>query len=80
LSGIVVTLSPTLYPIFSAPANIVDVDVVDRIGVVSTTGSAFNGGGMSEGSFSIISVQTALLCHLRRRVNYHQYQLAYKPK
>lgn len=70
-SGISVVGSfSTLYP-RSPPA----VVVVDKTGIVSTTGSAFRGGTwdwdllVSDGIFCITSVHTALRCHLRLRVN-----------
>ena len=51
--------------------NPIPVVAVERIGMVLTTGSAFNGGGCAddEGIFWTTSVQIALLCHRRLLVN-----------
>ena len=49
----------------------IPVVAVDKMGIVSTMGSAFNGGGcaVDDGIFWTISVQIARRCHRRLLVN-----------
>jgi len=67
LSGIKV-LGPA---VTESTVNPIPVVAVERIGIVLTTGSAFNGGGCAddEGIFWTTSVQIARRCHRRLLVN-----------
>lgn len=70
--GISDTLFPSSLAGVSTPPSIAGVEIT---GVAATVASDFSGTGVtgdtvSEGNFWTISVQTALRCHLRLRVNY----------